>query len=140
VPLYPGIHGRMADGVRAPRTVGATVGSPRTATDRSRWLRVLARVRRSGGPGLPNGRPCALQPVACFLVPRRRHDDVAHEVPDRSFDLSGVGGKVVVHAADDSVAAQFGEYCEVLIQVPGRDTLDRPEFLGGCDLWEGWDS
>ena len=19
-------------------------------------------------------------------------------------------------------------------------TLDRPEFLGGCDLWESWDS
>lgn len=33
VPLYPGIHGRMADGIRAAETVGVTVGLPRTATD-----------------------------------------------------------------------------------------------------------
>jgi hypothetical protein len=29
-----GIHGRVADGVRAGRAVGVTVGFPRTATDR----------------------------------------------------------------------------------------------------------
>jgi hypothetical protein len=23
---------------------------------------------------------------------------------------------------------------------PDLNPVDRPEFLGGCDLWEGWDS
>jgi hypothetical protein len=25
-------------------------------------------------------------------------------------------------------------------QLAGVRSVDRPEFLGGCDLWEGWDS
>jgi len=37
-----GIHGQIADGVRAARTVGETVGFPRTATDGPRWGRVPA--------------------------------------------------------------------------------------------------
>ena len=37
-----GIHGHIADSVRAVRTVGDTVDFPRTATDRPRWRRVPA--------------------------------------------------------------------------------------------------
>ena len=36
-PSCCGIHGRIADGVRALRTVGVTVGFPRTATDGLRY-------------------------------------------------------------------------------------------------------
>jgi hypothetical protein len=40
--LCCGVHGHIADGVRAVRTVGVTVGFPRTGTDGPRWWRVPA--------------------------------------------------------------------------------------------------
>jgi hypothetical protein len=46
-----GVHGRMADGVRACRAVGVTVGVPRTATDGPPWTRLDARI------GLPLVQP-----------------------------------------------------------------------------------
>jgi hypothetical protein len=42
VPLYPGIHGRIADGIRAGRTVGVTVGCFTDGDGRAALGRVLA--------------------------------------------------------------------------------------------------
>jgi hypothetical protein len=54
--LCCGLHGHIADSVRAVRTVGDTVDFPRTATDRPRWQRVPGCCYRVGTDGLQPGK------------------------------------------------------------------------------------
>src|SRR5690349_4766196 len=59
-PSCCGVHGRIADGVRACRAVGDTVGFPRTAMDEPR-RRVCSGLTRAGEwsvyPRVPSGGP-----------------------------------------------------------------------------------
>ena len=54
---WRGIHGRIADGVRARRAVGATAGFPRTGTDHD--LRTARGRGRSAGRGGRRSRGCS---------------------------------------------------------------------------------
>jgi len=72
-----GVHGRIADGVRAGRAVGVTVGFPRTATDGPRWRHIPPRFAAEIAC-LPDG--------SCS---RARRDGLACQLPGGGPGVTG---------------------------------------------------